>query len=157
MSFFGKAPSCYSRYIIQVIICICQRMPLLITIRNSDYFLRVVIGKNLENSFYIFSAKKLGIDVDNVCAINQIFSFIKETSQRCLSYALRFTIIDVLNVVLEYVTLDGCENEDERLIIDVCNESIKSMKDILEHDYEEEYAATNAIVGLCCLCASSIR
>ncbi|KAL2721008.1 uncharacterized protein V1477_019828 [Vespula maculifrons] len=105
----------------------------------------------------LFNAKKLGIDVDNVCAINQIFSFIKETSQRCLSYVSRFTIIDVLNVVLEYVTLDGCENEDERLIIDVCNESIKSMKDILEHDYEEEYASTNAIVGLCCLCASSIR
>ncbi|KAL2720965.1 uncharacterized protein V1478_010011, partial [Vespula squamosa] len=105
----------------------------------------------------LFNAKKLGIDVDNVCAINQIFSFIKDSSQKCLSYVLRFAIIDILNVVLEYVTLDGCENEDERLILDVCNESIKSMKDILEHDYEEEYASTNAIVGLCCLCASSIR
>ncbi|XP_047348106.1 uncharacterized protein LOC124948477 [Vespa velutina] len=147
LSFFGKAPSCYSQYIIQVIIWIYyQHMSLLI-----------IEFKNVENIFYIFSGKKLGIEVDSVCAINQIFSFIKDLSQKCLSYVLRFTIVDILNVLLEYVTLDGCENEDERLILDVCNESIKSMKDILEHDYEEEYASTNAIVGLCCLCASSVR
>ncbi|XP_015172672.1 PREDICTED: uncharacterized protein LOC107064487 [Polistes dominula] len=108
----------------------------------------------------LFNARKLGIEVDSICATNQIFSFLKNLSQKCLSRVLRFMIIDILNIALESVTLSENENENETLILDVCNESIKSMKDIVEHDYEQEYecfSKKNAIVALCCLCATSIR
>ncbi|XP_014615917.1 PREDICTED: uncharacterized protein LOC106793464 [Polistes canadensis] len=108
----------------------------------------------------LFNARKLGIEIDSVCSINQMFSFLKNLSQKCLSRVLKFMIIDILNTTLESVTLDENENENGRLILDVCIESIKSMKDIVEHDYEQEYecySKKNAIVALCCLCATSIR
>ncbi|XP_043489633.1 uncharacterized protein LOC122516128 [Polistes fuscatus] len=102
--------------------------------------------------FHLAHYIEMSTDIQ-ICPLEKLLSAIR-------NILFKFMIIDILNTILESVTLDENENENRRLILDVCIESIKSMKDIVEHDYEQEYecySKKNAIVALCCLCATSIR